>query len=393
MKRIGRITFLLLSVLFIVTACSNNEASSKKDTNRMKTENVSDENSKLDETSNGPTNGVPQKNVEIVSYWPTEEWRKTSPESVSMDSSLLIDMFQKIEDEDIPMEGFIVVKDGYIVAEKYGGKYSEETPHPIYSVTKSLTSALVGIAINQEEINSVDDKAINYLEEDKLTDLNQWKKELTIESFLTMKSGLDFPEQTQEGFYESDAWKEFMVGENPAYFIFNRSVRENPESWNYSTGDARVVSKIVQEATGDKLSDYAQQKLFNPLGISDVEWPSDRSGTSLGGTGVLMKPRDVAKIGYLYLNDGKWADKQILPKGWVKESTIPHGDTNGNFDGDKYGYFFWLKQVNGYDTFRGMGLYGQYMVVVPELDLVVVQTSSGMDVDPLLEKYIIPSVN
>nr|WP_245251722.1 serine hydrolase [Virgibacillus litoralis] len=290
------------------------------------------------------------------------------------------------------MEGFIVVKDGYIVAEKYGGKYSEETPHPIYSVTKSLTSALVGIAMNQEAIKSVDDRAINYLDEDKLTNLNKWKKELTIESFLTMKSGLDFPEQTQKGFYESDVWKEFMGGEKPAYFIFNRSVRENPDSWNYSTGDARVVSKIVQEATGDKLSNYAQQKLFNPLGISGVEWPSDRSGTSLGGTGVLMKPRDVAKIGYLYLNDGKWADKQILPKGWVKESTISHGDTNGNFDGNKYGYFFWLKQVNGYDTFRGMGLYGQYMVVVPELDLVIVQTSSGMDVDPLLEKYIIPSI-
>jgi CubicO group peptidase (beta-lactamase class C family) len=95
----------------------------------------------------------------------------------------------------------------------------------------------------------------------------------------------------------------------------------------------------------------------------------------------------------LYVNDGQWEGQQILPKGWGEESTQPYGDTNLNFDGDKYGYFFWLKPINGFRTYRAMGLYGQYMVVVPDLKLVVVQTSSGMDVDPLLEKYIIPAVS
>lgn len=350
-----RISFILIIIIiFFTTACSKNE-------------------------------------TKIENYWPTEKWRETTPESVGMDSSIFVDMFKQIEKDNIPMEGFLVIKDGYIVAEKYGGKYDKDTLHPIYSITKSITSGLVGIAIKQGYISSVDDKVVNYLRDDKLTKVNEWKKELTIKDFLTMKSGIDFPEQTQKGFYQSNTWKEFMGGEDPAYYILNRPIRENPNSWNYSTGDARVVSKIVQEATGVKLSDFAKEYLFQPLGISDIEWPYDQSGTSFGGTGVMMKPRDIAKIGYLFLNDGIWEGKQILPKGWVEESTQPYADTNHNFDGDNYGYFFWLKQINGFNTFRGMGLYGQYMVVIPELNLVVVQTSSGMDVDPLLEKYIIPN--
>ncbi|MCA0985679.1 serine hydrolase domain-containing protein [Guptibacillus algicola] len=329
---------------------------------------------------------------EILSYWPTEAWQTTTPESVGMSSTLLRNMFLHIEEENIPMEGMLIIKDGYIVSEKYGGDFDEETPHPIYSVTKSITSALVGVAVQQGAIESVESKALSYLTSENITNLDQWKRNLTIQDFLTMKSGLDFPEQTEKGFYQSDTWKEFMEGTDPASFIMSRPLSEDPGRWNYSTGDARVVSKILQEATGTKLSEYAEQNLFSHLGISNVEWPTDRSGTSFGGTGVKMKPRDIAKIGYLYLEEGKWEEKQVLPEGWVQKSIQPYGNTNGNFDGGHYGYFFWLKSINGYETYRGMGLYGQYLVVVPELDLIVVQTSSGMDVDPLLEEYVIPSI-
>ncbi|WP_377890865.1 serine hydrolase domain-containing protein [Alkalihalobacillus sp. R86527] len=335
---------------------------------------------------------VREEAPEILSYWPTEVWQTSTPESVGMNSSLLGNMFQHIEDENIPMEGMLIIKDGYIVSEKYGGNFDEETPHPIYSVTKSITSALVGGAVQQGAIESVESKALNYLNAENITNLDKWKRNLTIQDFLTMKSGLEFPEQTEKGFYQSDTWKEFMEASDPASFIMNRPLSDNPDKWNYSTGDARVVSKILHEATGMKLSDYAEEYLFSPLGISEVEWPTDRSGSSFGGTGIEMKPRDIAKIGYLYLKEGKWEEKQVLPEGWVQESIQPYGDTNGNFDGDHYGYFFWLKSINGYDTYRGMGLYGQYLVVVPELDLIVVQTSNGMDVDPLLEEYVIPAI-
>ncbi len=389
MKKLSRISFLIAVLIFIsfaIIACS--------DTGKEKTKGLHSEGQSG--SANGGKNAehaaIPKDKVEIEPYWPTEDWRKTAPESTGMDSSYLVDMFRYIEGEHIPMEGFIIVKDGYIVAETYGGKYSEETPHPIYSVTKSLTSAAVGAAVKEGAIKSTDEKVLDYLDAGKITDLNDWKKELTIKHFLTMKSGLDFPEQSQKGFYESDTWKNFVEADDSTYFMLNRPVRAEPDSWSYSTGDARVVSRIVQEATGSPLSDYVQKQIFDPLGITDVEWPADHSGTSFGGTGVKMKPRDMARFGYLYVKDGKWEGEQILPEGWVKESTQPYGDTDSNFDGRKYGYYFWLKQVKGYDTYRAMGLYGQYIVVVPELDLIVVQTSSGMDVDPLLEEYIIPSI-
>lgn len=396
-----RIYFILLFIIifYIITGCSNSKSGTKDIGNGIEEQMDSDTNvvdkgdrKQTEESNQEEFPGIPTTVADIKPYWPTVGWQETTPESVGMDSALLADMFKQIEKDNIPMEGFIVIKDGYIVAEKYSGKYDKDLVHPIYSITKSLSSGLVGVAIKQGAISSVNDKVINYLEEGKLTNINDWKKDLSIKNFLTMKSGIDFPEQTQKGFYNSDTWKEFMEGEDPAYYIFNRPVSEHPDAWNYSTGDARVVSKVVQEATGVKLSDFAKQNLFEPLGISNVEWPSDRSGTSFGGTGIMMKPRDIAKIGYLYLNNGKWGGQQILPKGWVQESTQPYADTNHNFDGGKYGYFLWLKPINGFDTFRGMGLYGQYMVVIPELNLVVVQTSSGMDVDPLLEKYIIPSI-
>ncbi len=370
----GRYNLLIILLIFFVmmgVACSNKE---------YKNQELGDETDQADADSG--------------SYWPTESWKEAIPESVGMDPTLLSEMFQHIEEENIPMEGFVVVKDGYIVAEKYGGDYTVETPHPIYSVTKSVTSALVGISIKKGIINSVEDNVFDYLDPSKIDNMDDWKKDISIKQLLTMQSGLDFPEQTKENFYDSSTWKEFMEGSDPTYFLLNLPVRDNPGTWNYSTGDARVISRIIQEASDRSLSEYAQEHLFKPLGIQadDVEWPSDRSGTSFGGTGVLMKPRDIAKIGYLYLQDGVWDGEQLFPEGWVEESTKPHSDTGGNFDGDKYGYFFWLKKINGYNTYRGMGLYGQYMVIVPDLNLVVVQTSSGMDVDPLLEEYIIPSI-
>ncbi|MEI5906596.1 serine hydrolase [Bacillus spongiae] len=384
-----RVTFMVLfSMIFLVVACSNKETEDNLSDGIKKDSDLAGEKNQTEEE----LIAIPTKMEEILQYWPAEEWKRTSPESVGMDSALLQDMFDFIEKENIPMEGLLVVKDGYIVAEKYGGEYNQEVLHPIYSVTKSITSALVGVAIEQGKINSVDDKVLNYLDDAKIENKNNWVEGLSIKRLLTMRSGIDFPEQTKRGFYQSDTWNQFMQAEDPAYFIMNRPIRKEPDFWNYSTGDARVVSKVVQVATGQSLSDFARIHLFKPMGITDVEWPVDQSGTSYGGTGIMMKPRDIAKIGYLYLRNGRWEDKQIFPKGWVDESTKPYGDTNQNFDGDKYGYFLWLKSILGFNTFRGMGLYGQYMVIVPDLNLVVVQTSSGMDVDPLLEKYIIPSI-
>ncbi|MTH53811.1 serine hydrolase [Bacillus mangrovi] len=325
-------------------------------------------------------------------YWPTEDWKSIKPERVHMDQKKLDSMFEQIKNEEIPMEGLLVIRDGYIVAEQYGGGFDREKVHPVYSITKSLTSSLTGVAVKQGEIKSVDEKAVTYLDEKRIENVTEQKKALTIKNFLTMTSGLPFPEQTEKGFYQSEQWKTFMEGADPAYYALSLPIQDDQNTWNYSTADSAIASKIIQEAAGMPLAEYAEKHLFSHLGIKDVHWPADRSGTSLGGTGVEMKPRDIAKIGYLYMNNGKWEDQQLLPENWVKESTSPHADTNGNFEGDRYGYSFWLKKVGGYDTYRAMGLYGQYMVVIPELDLIAVQTSSGMDIDPLLEEFVIPAV-
>ncbi|WP_128896071.1 serine hydrolase domain-containing protein [Longirhabdus pacifica] len=328
---------------------------------------------------------------EIETYWPTEEWRTTTPESVGADSNDLADMFELIKKNNLPMDGLIVVKDGYIIAEKYGNNYTIDDFHEVHSITKTVTSAILGTVMRDGIIKSTEEYVFDYLDESPLTSMKEEKSNLTIKHFLTMTSGIDFPEVTMEDFYNSKIWEQFVYDKQPPYYYLNRRLREDAPAWNYSSGDTHIVSTVIQKALGEPIDEYAQKYVFDPIGIQEVKWEKDVSGVSFGGFSMSMIPRDIARMGYLYLQDGVWDGEQIFAEGWVDESTQPYEEVNLLEDG-QYGYSIWLKNIAGYDTFMAIGYAQQYMVVVPDLELIVVQTSNNMDLLPLLEKYIIPSI-
>jgi CubicO group peptidase (beta-lactamase class C family) len=166
--------------------------------------------------------------------------------------------------------------------------------------------------------------------------------------------------------------------------------------WNYNTGASHLLSAIIQETTGMTELAFAEEHLFGPLGISEVSWGTDPQGRSSGGTSLRLTPRDMAKFGYLYLNVGQWDGQQLVPAAWVKASTMNQAPIFETYYGEmSYGYQWWIVPWAGY--YSAVGALGQFIVVLPELDMVVVFTSTLAVEDffiplTLLAFYVIPSV-
>jgi CubicO group peptidase (beta-lactamase class C family) len=318
-------------------------------------------------------------------YWPTEAWRVTAPEEQGMDAALLQQMLDAIDEQNLNIDSVVVVHNGYIVTEKYYSPYKQDTLHDTYSITKSVVSALIGIAIQAGYINSVDDPVLGFFPERIFENDNALKRSITLEHLLTMSSGLewDFDEMVS-----SRDWVQYVL-DQPMYI-------EPGTEFYYSNGNAHVLSAIIQDATGLNTRDFAQLYLFDPLGISDIRWQMDLNDIPKGGRGLAMKPRDMAKLGYLYLNQGRWNGRQIIPAEWIKATTERHIQVPEPLEPwDLYmGYLWWLHEDGPY---AAHGMKGQFIYVIPESDLVVVFTSNVTDAkfahpQLLIRDYIIPAV-
>lgn len=330
---------------------------------------------------------IPQK---LPSYWPTEEWRTSTPEEQGMSSGKLVELFEKLEETSHPIEGLIIIRNGYIVAEHYPRIYKVDTQHPINSVTKSIMSSIVGIAIEEGVIKSIDEKILTYFPELEIENADPKKNDMTIRQFLTFTSGLDWPELDKGNSVK--LWREFETTSDTTKYVLSKPILENQiGKFNYNTGESHVLSNIIQNQTGQKTSEYAEEKLFSKIGVTSATW-SEAQGVSKGGYGMQMVPRDMARFGYLYLNKGEWDGEQIVPSDWVVASTSPQTET-GRAGGEHYGYNFWLTKTKaGYDEYSAMGDRGQYIIVVPELNLIVIQTASAYGKLNIIEDYIYPSV-
>lgn len=303
-------------------------------------------------------------------YWPTEEWRTAMPEDRGVDGEELAEIIDGLPLQ--PVQSMVMVKDGYIVGEYYR-EGDPEKAYEINSVTKSITSALIGIAIGDGKIGSVDDPVLNYFPKLAAEETNEDKKSITISHLLSMTSGLDWPEWTEWNYFvepmlQSKDW--------PA-FVLQRPIENKPgEMFNYNTGGSQVLATILKNATGLSEYEYARNVLFKPIGITrDLFWYGSPDGTNTGGFGLKMTARDQARFGFLYLHGGKWEDKQIVPANWIADSTSVHA--GGNFFFGQYGYHWWVDSLEGEDLYNAMGYAGQYIYVVPRLNLVVVFSSDS----------------
>ena len=327
----------------------------------------------------------------ISTYFPNDEWQSSTPEEQGLDSALILQMFQEIRDKNIDIHSFLLVRNGYLVTEAYFDPYTQEIKHPVHSITKSVTSMLTGIAMHEGYIKSLDQKVLDFFPEIAKNVTDENVRDLTLEHLLTMSAGYNTTTTLPaELLHQKDA--SFDTVDH--ILTYNSILQKPGTTFFYDSGLPHLMSAIIQETTGVSTLEYAQEKLFGPLGITGVTWETDPHGIPLGNTGLRLSPRDMAKLGYLYLNRGGWNGQQIVPAKWVDQSTSKHMETKGLMNAaeeDGYGYYWWIDAYGGYSA-HGFG--GQYIFVVPKLNLVAVFTSGLADPDfptprRLMEEYIL----
>lgn len=267
-------------------------------------------------------------------------------------------------------QGVVVVHDGVIVAEWYADGADEESWAASWSVAKSFTSALVGIAIEDGLIPGVDEPLTTYFPEWAGTE----RETITLRDVLQMSSGLDWVEDYDPAAVAESDIIQLVLGERDqlAYASSRPAASEPGSVWSYSSGDTMLLSGVIEQATGMPADEYARQELFDPLGLEQAEWWRDARGHTLTYCCLDTTSRGFARFGLLYERQGTWGTEQVVPRAWVEESleAAPRSD-------DGYGYQWWLDQDDELpdDTFAALGHDGQYIYVIPSLDLVVVRNA------------------
>jgi CubicO group peptidase (beta-lactamase class C family) len=313
--------------------------------------------------------------------WPTQGWKTSTPEAQGMNSAALAKMLEVFRDQQV--HSVAVIRNGHLVAEAYNENSQADLPQDVKSVTKSVTSALIGIALSERKLISLDQRLVAFfpeLESDPL------KSKIMLKHLLNMTSGLAWDNTNEQ------SSTEMMYSSDWVQNVLERPAKNQPGAvFNYSNGDAHLLSAVLQKVTGESMFDYAKSRLFEPLGITAVNWNHDPQGCTIGAWALAITLRDMAKIGYLYLKEGQWEDKTIIPKSWIRESVTKRvflNYSNGTQGG--YGYYWWSKPltqglVRGskkqHEVFYASGSGGRRIFVVPDLQLVVAATAHSADVD------------
>jgi CubicO group peptidase (beta-lactamase class C family) len=323
-------------------------------------------------------------------YFPNRTWRRASPKSQGLAGGVLKRLRDRIRRGQLGrIDSFLVVRNGYLVAEEYFNGWDVDDLHTLQSDTKSVTSLLVGIAIAQGKIGSVEDRVVDYFPEYRnIRNLDARKEAMRIEDLLTMRTGMNW----SEGQYLGSPLQQMNESrEDWLKFVLDWPMREEPGTrFEYNSGGVILLGGIVRNASGLNVDRFADRYLFGPLGIDRADWfygyPDALPHT---GGGLLMRPRDMAKIGYLLLRGGRWKDRQVVPEAWIRSSTARVQRPPWSFGGYPvhYGYLWWLLPVDGTgsetgpgaDVFTASGARGQWIFAIPRYDIVVVATGDSLD--------------
>jgi CubicO group peptidase (beta-lactamase class C family) len=269
------------------------------------------------------------------------------------------------------LNSFMLVRHGSVVAESWWAPYDAQSPHSLYSLSKSFTSTAVGLAISDEKL-SLDDEVLKFFPDDAPADPSGNLKSMRVSDLLRMSTG----HQAEPGRTPDQPWtKTFLAQPVPfkpgTHFLYNTSA-------------TYMLSAMVQKATGTTVLDYLKPRLFEPLGIEHPTWETSPQGISTGGYGLSIRTEDIAKFGQLYLQKGKWNGKQLVPESWIAAATARQTSNGSNPQSDwdqGYGYQFWRCRHGAY---RGDGAFGQYCIVLPEQDAVIAITSGVRDMQAVL---------
>ena len=296
---------------------------------------------------------------------------RSTPERQGISSAAILDFVDTADRQIDMMNSFILVRHGYVVAEGWWSPYDANTPHILYSLSKSFTSTAVGLAISEGKL-SLDDEVLKYFPEDAPPEPSVNLKAMRVRDLLRMATG-----NVAEASFSGDLpWtRAFLAQPVPfkpgTHFLYN-----SPATY--------MLSAIVQKVTGATVLDYLKPRLFEPLAIDNPTWVMSPQGFTAGAYGLSLRTEEIARFGQLYLQKGNWRGKQLVPATWIEEATARQtaNGSSPNSDWDQgYGYQFWRSRHN---TYRGDGAFGQYCMVMPEYDAVVAITSGVRDMQAVM---------
>lgn len=339
--------------------------------------------------------------------WPTVEWKASEPADLGMDQEKLSELESVINSEYGNINGIVIMRNGYLAYERYYHGYGQDDAHHMTSVTKSVLSALIGIAIDQGCIKNKDQKVLEFFPEYVSDHDDIQKREITIRHLLTMTAPYPFED------WQEPMDKMCMSPDWVSYILDMLGQNGSPGVFKYSSAGAHLLSAILTRSTGKSAREFANENLFRPIGMKEVPdykmdsfgfddlfgknvkgWVEDPAGNSTGGWGLTLTPRDMARFGFLYLNRGTWDHRQVVSPSWVDESTavIP-GIGYGRY---QYGYLWWLFKKDGLSAYLALGDGGNVICCIPEKDLVVAAASEFImnpaDRWNLIQNHILPAV-
>ena len=336
-----------------------------------------------------------------TNHW---EWPRSLPEEQNLDSKRIYELVQLIRDgEKFPrLDSLLIVRNGKLVLEEYFRGFNADKIHTLQSVSKSFTSALIGIAIERGDLESVHENILDFFPvHSSIKNLDQRKSEIKLQDLLTMRSGTDYREDYSNSPHHQlnrleRGWDKF--------YLDRKMITQPGTSFLYDSGGVILLSSLLKIRTGMHADEYANKYLFPALNIEKFYWYKNKEGHPHTGGGLNLRPQDMAKFGLLYLQQGKWEGKPVVPQDWVEESLKMHVKfPSGSPHLAGYGYLWWILEPdpNGKGReyiFAAMGFRAQYIFIVPEHHLVVVvtgDTQSGRDQRKPIEflySHILPAV-
>ncbi len=252
--------------------------------------------------------------------------------------------------------------------------YQGRDVHTLQSVTKSVTSALIGIAIGRGEIANTDVAILSFFDDYDLSGVDPRLHQATLDDLLTMRTGIEWHEQDRP-LDETNTTMQLETAEDWIQFTLDQPSDAAPgEKWVYNSGASHLMSGIIKKATGRYIDEYAEEHLFGPLGIDDYHWKKTSKGYPDTEGGLYLQAEQLAKIAYLYLNGGIWDGQRILGNGWAETSTAVHAESI-NAAGWGYGYQWWRLDQNDVAVWAGVGFGGQFLIVIPDRELIGVINS------------------
>jgi CubicO group peptidase (beta-lactamase class C family) len=305
--------------------------------------------------------------------WPTESWPVSTPEEQGMDSGGLARLIETVGT--YKQDSFLIIRHGRIVAEAYFAPYVAGISHDLRSVTKSVVGTLTAIQLQKGILDSVDHPVMDVFADKQIQNVDDRKKVMTVQSLLDMTSGIEW---TEKAYTPDETIMRMYKSPDRTAFVLNQPMAGTPGAhFNYSGGNPYLLSALINKKSGQNALDFAKKELFEPLGIKSARWgPVDAQGVTDGESGLFLSPHDMARFGYLYLHNGMWEGKQIIPLSWVdrvKEGKVPA--TNGFH----YGNLWWSLPEKG--AYMARGRHSQLILIIPRLDVVAVMTGVLRDTE------------